>query len=245
MRRTYVPALDSASLPPVCSASALVLMMCRIGFELRFAIAASSSSLTSAVCVSTTTTASWPICTVVFPPGADDHEHIALHRQNLELGCAQRRRDEHRAPRRQLRQRHATGELTATHLRSGAAAPARSPGTSLPRRRARPRTATRGAARYSSRNAFVAGQVMRHRAARSLDLDGRDARERTQLQTRVENPIRGTDERLREIDGVHDDGDERQVILVANEVLRRASPCRCAANRCAAPSLPSGASSSP
>ena len=81
-----MPARDSASLPPVCSASALVLMMCRIGFELSFAIASSNSSADRGRLRVDDDDGLVADLHGRVAAGARDHEHVALRRQNLELG---------------------------------------------------------------------------------------------------------------------------------------------------------------
>jgi hypothetical protein len=55
--------------------------------------------------------------------------------------------------------------------------------------------------------------------ARALDLDRRDARERAQLKARICHPVRRANERLGEIHRVLDDGDQGQILAMADEVL--------------------------
>ena len=161
MRRTYVPARDTASLPPVCSASALVLMMCRIGFELSFAIAASSSSLTAAVCVSTTTTASCPTCTVVLPPGPAIMNTLPCAGRTSSSVCAKHGRggrEGQQSRRSGIARIAATLLLIALHLRRARLSSRAYSGYIVC---APPRAASTGnpwRCEYSSRNEFVPGK---------------------------------------------------------------------------------------
>ena len=65
---TVWPACEIVSLPPVWSASALVLTIQRIGPVERRRIAASTAARFAAPPVSTTSTPSSPICTATFAP---------------------------------------------------------------------------------------------------------------------------------------------------------------------------------
>ena len=178
MRRTYVPARDTASLPPVWSASALVLMMCRIGFgaELRDRgeqLVADRRRSAYRRPRRPRDRSARSCCR----PGPAIMNTLPCAGRTSSSACANTALGAPRKPTAgegTRADRLRPCRLTALRLRWRAAAPRAYSGYIVC---APPRAALDGnpcRCEYSVEERVRARQVMRHRAARPLDLDGRE-----------------------------------------------------------------------
>ena len=150
---------------------------------------------------------SGPICTVVLPAGATSTKTLPCTGSDSRPPCAPSSIGAGRQRQRRPPPDATTDGSIVITWPSAVAQPCQVVRIHrLARRRARPRRAGRASPANSRQVPVRAGQVVRHLVARALDLDRRDARERTELKPGIGHPVRRPHERLGQIDRILHDG---------------------------------------